>query len=492
MAEEAQPASAQPDLLVDWVMALLGCWFVFGAYVVASVRLRPPVSSATLASWQQVVADSGWILVTAFLAGTLARKLSRGLPWQRALPPGYMLSLAGCAIFAMGASADTYWSLAFGFGTGLEALLGPAHIVEILGGGLMIGGPLRSAVRRGSLGLPGVISAGLVLSALTFATLFAHPYVDVWASASRRPSQVLWWVAENIGVASLFLQSAILLGLSLLLLRSFRPRPGTFTLIAALNGFMVAIVHLRFDLLPAMVATGVAIDMVALAVSPEWQRPRQVRLFAILVPPLYICAYLALLLLTGGTAWSWRLWLGIVLASPILGWLVARLVVPTAPPAAALATSDAAAVWPRHHLIEVSQDQVKDALEALGDPCRPCPQPHDRSGLHLEGRRRTGRRAALASGRRDPRAGSLTPAAGCGGGTAAARLLRQAGGQPRGDRRAAPSVAANLLPPPAAGAGLGRGAGGRAERVRGQAAVSPGADAAKAERPPCSPGKRGP
>jgi hypothetical protein len=368
-AEQARPR-AEPNLVVDWVMAGLGCWFVAGGYLVAWSQLRPGGTANPLAAWQQVFADSGWILVTGFLAATLARNLSRGMPWQRVLPPGYELSLAGCLLFGMAAVADTYWSLAFGFSSGLEALLTPTHIVEILGGGLMVSGPLRSGLQRGSLGLPAIISGGLVLSTLTFGTLFIDPYVDTWASASRQPVPVTWWVGQNLGLAGLVVQPVLLLGILLFLLLNFRPRPGTFTLIATLNGFMVAIVGVRFDLLPAMVATGVGADLLALALRPARDRPLRLRLFASAVPALYVACYLGALLLAGGSAWSWRLWLGLLLGAPVLGWLLAGL---ASLGAGGLRTSLAPAAeahWPRHYETEVSPDQVKEALEQLQDPAR--------------------------------------------------------------------------------------------------------------------------
>ena len=61
--------------------------------------------------------------------------------------------------------------------TGLEALLAPPHLVELVGGGLLVAAPLSQALRDRPerAGWPVVLSAALTLSALTFFTQFAHP-----------------------------------------------------------------------------------------------------------------------------------------------------------------------------------------------------------------------------------------------------------------------------------------------------------------------------
>src|SRR5512145_641425 len=47
----------------------------------------------------------------------------RGSTWTRALPNGYMLSLLGFVIFALGGGVDFAWHSLFGFEADEEALL---------------------------------------------------------------------------------------------------------------------------------------------------------------------------------------------------------------------------------------------------------------------------------------------------------------------------------------------------------------------------------
>src|SRR5439155_10887276 len=127
------------------------------------------------------------------------------------------------------ALVDVYWTLAFGFGSGLEALFSPLHLVEVVAGALIVSGPLRGAIRGPGevAGTPAIVSAALTLSAITFVTQFAHPLIDVWSARGGRASQVVWWVAESAGATAILLQATILVSFALLLVRRFSLRPGS-------------------------------------------------------------------------------------------------------------------------------------------------------------------------------------------------------------------------------------------------------------------------
>src|SRR6185312_15196685 len=129
-------------------------------------------------------------------------------------------------------------------------------------GGLMIVGTLRSQWRRidpqAPAGLLAVIGAALLLSVLSFATQFAHPYRDPWAAGTAAPTGVVAWVAQDLGAASLVLQGLILTGVFLLLVRRFAIRPGSFTLISLFSGLLVAMLKTRWEMVLVAAATGVA------------------------------------------------------------------------------------------------------------------------------------------------------------------------------------------------------------------------------------------
>src|SRR5437660_634515 len=118
-----------------WIVALLSVAFVLGGYVDAWSRVAP---RNPLGAWSDAFVDAGWFAVTAFMAAVFLRALRSGVAWRAALPAGYHRALAGAILFGLGAMADVYYSLAVGAGTGLEALLSPTHLVELVGGGLVV------------------------------------------------------------------------------------------------------------------------------------------------------------------------------------------------------------------------------------------------------------------------------------------------------------------------------------------------------------------
>src|SRR5262249_46071860 len=114
-----RPVAGRGDAF-RWTVALLSVGFILGAYVDAASRL---VNPSPLAPWNDVFMDAAWLAATGFMAVVFGRALSRGVAWRDALPAGYHLALAGGLVFGLGALADVYYQIAFGFGTGLEALL---------------------------------------------------------------------------------------------------------------------------------------------------------------------------------------------------------------------------------------------------------------------------------------------------------------------------------------------------------------------------------
>jgi hypothetical protein len=348
-----------------WTVALLSAGFVLGAYVDAWSRL---VASSPLAPWHDALADAGWLAVTGFLAIVFGRALAGGLAWRAALPSGYHLALAGGLLFGLGALADAWYQLAFGVAQGLEALLAPPHLVELAGGGLLVAAPLSQALhdRPERAGWDVVVSAALTLSALTFFTQFAHPLVDLWASR-RWSVPAPSWVGQDLGVAAILVQVSLLVGVMLLLIRSFALPAGSLTAIAALNGACMAIAGRHPELLGVPVLTGAAADGLRRWLRPDTARTTNLRLFAAGVPALYVVLYAgAIVVLEGGSAWTPQLWVGVVLAAGLAGFLVSYLAGIRRP--RSIAAADAwGERWPQRH-VEVSPAAVKEVLEALDDP----------------------------------------------------------------------------------------------------------------------------
>jgi hypothetical protein len=348
-----------------WIVALLGVCFLLGAYVDAWARVAP---SQPLGPWHDAPPDGVWLVLCGFLVLELRRGLAAGLAWRAALPAGYHQALVGGLVFGLGALGDVYYQIAFGTGQGLEALLAPPHLVQLAGGGLLVAAPLSQALhdRPERADWPVVISAALTLSALTFFTLFAHPLVDIWAS-NRQPAAVTPWVAQDLGVAAILVQVSLLIGVMLLLIRSFALPRGSLTLLCALNAACLAIVSRRPELSVVPLLTGVAADALQPWLRPDATRTAGLRAFAAGVPAFHTVLYWAVLvLLEGGTSWSPQLWVGVVLAAALAGFLVSYLAGIRRPRSVAAAEVWGER-WPQRH-VDVSPAAVKEALDVLDDP----------------------------------------------------------------------------------------------------------------------------
>jgi hypothetical protein len=352
------------DTSFERVFLALASLLTLGAYLDAWARVQQPVA---LSPWEEVAATAAWLAVTALLVLTLARNLGRRVPWQRSLPDGYHLSLAGCLVFGAAAVVDVYWTLAFGYGTGLQALTSPLHLLEVVAGGLIVSGPLRAAMRgpREVAGVLAVVSAALTMCAVTFLTQFANPLIDVWSARGGHAPQVVWWVAESTGLTAILLQATVLLSFMLLLLRRFTLPFGSLTLLSALNGAVVVLVMMNLPLLPAMVATGIAADLLVLVLKPSeaQERARRLSIFSAAVPAAYVVSYGVSVAIAYGTWWPAGIWVGAALIAAVLGFLLAQLVEvrkprPRVEPAGRL---------PPHHEVEVNPQDVKQALEMLRD-----------------------------------------------------------------------------------------------------------------------------
>ena len=365
---------------IDAVVVLLSTWFVLGGYVTAfayvhqaGVILHPAEDAGF------TVVTASWSLLTLFLFAGFATGLRAGRPWNRALPDGETGSFVAALIFGAAWIVDqAFWSPAFGTGgTGLDSLFTPPHIVEMGAAAVMVSGPLRAAARRGeAIASPVTLaSAALLLSVLTFATQFIHPLIDPWGLARYEfRGQALPWVAENIGIAALLAQTAILAGTGLLLNSAFKLRPGSLTFVFTINAVLVCITKLHFEYLVVPIVTGVAADGWLLL----WGARRSGRPSASLCAVIggtYAIAYMAeTSLLPGGTTWGPSLWLGGIIACTMLCWLMGRLLRAGLPGAVLemneiFATAEAV---PEHWTLDpdsIGREQlVRSALDDLGTP----------------------------------------------------------------------------------------------------------------------------
>src|SRR5919201_3885658 len=118
--------------------------------------------------------------------------------------------------------ADMTWHLLFGIEANVEALLSPTHLILALGMTLILTGPLRAAWRRAdeAVGMwtaqwPMLLSLTFMFSMLTFFTQYAHPFGWTFAANANRSTGDLAFYNQALGIMSILVQTAILMGLVL-------------------------------------------------------------------------------------------------------------------------------------------------------------------------------------------------------------------------------------------------------------------------------------
>lgn len=231
-----------------------------------------------------------------------------------AVPAGYSLSLLGMVVFGLGGAIDLTGHALFGFEADMEALLSPSHIALFVGWALIALGPTRSALLRGARGggerptltgmMPALIGWTLFTDVIAFAAMAYLPTVqNPWMLADIRTDIEFFGTA--LGVMGVLLETALLIGASLWLIRNFRLPFGSFTLFFSLFALLGAVIDPTVVFVPVFIATGLAADALYRALRPSAARPGRSQLFAALLLALTTAA--AHSPLSGGSGGTERL-----------------------------------------------------------------------------------------------------------------------------------------------------------------------------------------
>jgi hypothetical protein len=326
----ARQLTASPAF--EWAMVALSTAVAGGAHVDAWAHGHVPSTLETFFTPWHAVLYASLLATTAFLVLSAASTGARPWEWGRALPDGYALSLVGCLLFAVAGVLDLAWHLRFGIEAGFEALISPTHLFLMVSAGLIVSGPLRAAWRCPGrrLGWPAVASAMLTLTGLTFFAQFDHPFTQPWASLPGTSLQA--HVAEELGMLGVILQTGLLMGVALLLVRRFDLPPGTFTVVMGVNAVFVTLIREAGPVILVGVAAGLAADVLHALLRPSPARLERVRLFAFAVPLVLYGLYFGGVLVTSGSWWPVHLWAGAPVVAGLTGWIVSLAVLPPAVP----------------------------------------------------------------------------------------------------------------------------------------------------------------
>lgn len=321
----------------DWLMSIMGFIFVAGLYLDGWAHAHGKVDNTFFTPWHAVL-YSGYLINALLLIGTASLNHTRGNPWRRAIPGGYELSLLGVPLFALAGIGDAIWHTLFGFEIGIDQLLSPTHLLLAFSGILIMTGPMRAAMRRSDMQgarswaklLPMLLSVVALLLMFTFFTEFASPFVRSRVVTSRFSYENL---VQALGVASILLQSGVLMGVILLVLRRWTLPFGALTMIFTLNIALISVLADQYRLIPAIVAAGIVADIVYKWLRPSVERRDSLRIFAFLTPLILYLFYFLDLIFANGIMWSIHLWLGSCVMAGSVGLVLSYLLVPPLGPA---------------------------------------------------------------------------------------------------------------------------------------------------------------
>jgi hypothetical protein len=171
-----------------------------------------------------------------------------------------------------------------------------------------------------------LLAAALTLALLTFFTQYNHPIAQPIAATGYASSSTGF--ARSLGISGILLQSALLMGMILLLTWRWSLPFGALTLLILLPSALMSVFEDTYQLLPAMLAAGLLADALLRWLRPAIERRTRLRVFAFAVPALMYSLYFLTLQLTGGIAWTIHLWMGAIFLAGVAGTFVSFVIAP--------------------------------------------------------------------------------------------------------------------------------------------------------------------
>ena len=321
------------------LLSVVGLWLDIWSHVTYG-------ADQSIFSQYHLLFYSATVMAGLFLAYTGITNLQAGYRWSDALPAGYSLSLAGVIFFGVDGCIDLTTHAIWGFETGIEALTSPTHLGLFAGIALFASGPIRAQVARQRQGeslrwsglVPLVLSTICTLSALSFPFFNILPLIGKpWALQVARSDQ-----GAVLGVIGVVLETAIMMGCLLWIVRRVRLLPGAITAIFVLYSLLIMLVTRNPIFLPIWFIAGVLSDVAMVVLRPSSGDVWRFRVFGALVPALMWSVYYVFFIVTGigGGIWfTGYVWAGSIVQAAITGYLLAFLMTP-----AALKQSDVAFV----------------------------------------------------------------------------------------------------------------------------------------------------
>lgn len=315
---------------------LFGLWMTVGLFLDGYFHQNLAGDSESfITPWHAVFyagfgASAGWLWA-------LSRRRGGAGTWLGNLPPGYGGARVGLVLFALGGAGDAAWHTGFGVERGVDALLSPTHLLLFLGLVLILTSPIRAVLAAPEQPVGRWIVVGSVTSATALIGFFLN---FAWGLGVSELARVPYVADTEAGetaliaaVASMLVTTVVFVGAALVLRAATRVPRGGLTVLFATTALLVSG---AFDediegVLAALLAGLVLEVLTAMAaIRPRRaadgliERVREPGVFAATAGVMWF-AYLGLLEMGDGVAWSAEIWFGAIVLSALTAAAVAAL-----------------------------------------------------------------------------------------------------------------------------------------------------------------------
>lgn len=323
------------SLKIDWIITPLVCWFYAGLFI--DIWGHNHLKSTNLETFftpSHYLFYSGFIAIALSYSLIALKNYQAGFPWLKSLPRGY--SLLHIAIFGLGGFADFLWHSAFGLEKNLDALISPAHLFLGIGTTLLLTGPIRSAWQQPAtkksflFQLPLIISLTVLWTCYSVVTEYAHPiFQPVFEGAFYNKANI--FTMQSLGVASIILQSLLMISIIYLNLFRWKFAFGSLTILIASNTILMSMMASKnmtpgFNYIVGGILSGLLIDLLHSYLKPSLVNPVKFQLFSFLTPIIYISTYFGILYFGRGFWTSTHLTIGVILESAIAVWFYSLII----------------------------------------------------------------------------------------------------------------------------------------------------------------------
>ncbi len=325
------------SLAFDWMFVGLAVLFMIGI-------MQDVWSHRTFGPDQSVLSEYHLLFYASaatmgfFLLWTHLQNVNKGFAWRYSLPIGYGFAFLGIVIFGITGVFDLIGHALWGFETGIEALTSPTHMLLFISGAVLTSAPMVAMFERQRRGgamslinsIPGLLGFTNIIIAFTLMTqhlapISGLPHMVQAVQETTNAGQV----AVSAGVAGIYMQTAIIFGLLLWLIRHIRLSRGSILVIFIIFGLMCSIQSGNgLMIMPLVLIGGIITEIMYYLLQPDPQDILRFRSFGALAPIVFWLGFYGFFMLTniGGGIWFTEyVWTGSVFHAGIIGLALAYL-----------------------------------------------------------------------------------------------------------------------------------------------------------------------